>query len=602
MLAAFRAGDPEVPAEGEVRGDFLRGLFLDEKADYRGTVIVGAIISDVLDMEFCETRFPVRFRDCSFSQKIRLQQLTCPELDFTNCDLKKGIDTPGAKVVGDVNLVKVNAMDHVCLSATKIGGQLSCRGGSFYNETGNALTAQNIRVAGSVFLDDEFKARGAVWLSGAEIEGQLGCRGGSFQNKEGERVALNAQHVKAAFVVLCDGFKAEGEVSLSGADIRGQINCSAGSFQNEQGDALTAQNTKAAGTVFLCDGFKAEGEVSLLGAEIGGQLDCAGGIFQNEGKIALNARNIKVVSDVFLIHGRDEERERRNFSAFSANGQVFFANATIGGNLYLLNCRLTHLSLASTNVSGEFQDDADVYKNDQGGDIDLDIDGFRYQRLNAVQERIKDRLAWVGSMSQGGRFYPQPYEQLMQVYRATGHVNWAQDVGFALEKRRHQNMKWGWWKGWYSVSRIIIGYGYRPFRFLGWFLGMILLGTVFSGAPCSLDSWHAPVTGITVEAGKNHWNQCEFLRMYPTHAEVVHLENGQPKEIQRLENHPRLIPILYAMETAYPLFPLGQTSNWHPETWWVKLIHSLITLFGTMFLAILAPYVIGLLGPRWRDE
>jgi len=65
VLTAFQADDISVvDADGaEISGDFLRGLFLgeyDEKANYRGTCIANAVVSDALNMEFCETKFPVR--------------------------------------------------------------------------------------------------------------------------------------------------------------------------------------------------------------------------------------------------------------------------------------------------------------------------------------------------------------------------------------------------------------------------------------------------------------------------------------------------------------------------------------------------------------
>ena len=491
VLAAFRAGKREVLVKGEViGGDFLRWLFLgedDKKAGYRGACIVGAIISDVLNMEFCEAKFPVRFRNCSFASKIKLQQLTCPELGFSGCTLKKGIDALGAKVAGDVHLTKVNAKDQVRLSGAVIGGQLDCTGGSFWNKGKIALNAQGIKVAGIVFLCNEFNAEGAVWLLGAEIGGQLICRGS----------------------------------------------------------------------------------------------------FQNEGRNALIAQSVKVAADVLLVppkHGQKEEWEN-----FSANGQVSFANATIGGDLELKNCELTHLSLAGTSVSGEFEDDAEVYKNDQGNDIVLNIDGFRYQRLNAVKERVKDRLAWVGLMSQGGKFYPQPYEQLMQVYRATGHTNWARDVGFELEKKRQEVMESWLWKGWYSVLRITIGYGYKPFRALAcWLIPLIAMGFIlFSGIlpcpdPCRTES--AP---------------CHC--MAPSDAEVL-LSEDWKMHGKLPKDYPGFNPVYYAVEAALPVLPLGQTENWHPKTWWVRWLQGAITIIGALILAILASYGVGVLGPRWKNE
>ena len=585
VLDAFRTGDRVVRVEtgAKVRADFLRGLFLgdyDGKADYRGTVIADAEISDVLNMEFCETKFPMRFHGCTFAQQIKLQQLTCPELDFIGCILKRGIDALCAKVAGDVNLTKVNATSQVRLSGADIGGQLGCGDGNFQNEEGSAFFAQNIKVAAGVFLCNKFKAVGAVSLAGADIGGQLVCGGGSFQNKDGD--ALNAQNVKVATdVFLCNKFNAEGAVSLSGAVIGGQLNCEGGSFQNKNGNALNAQNIKAGADVFLRDEFKAEGGVSLLGAEIQGQLSCTDSSFQT-----LNARSIKVANEVFI---RD----------FSASDRVFFANAIIGGNLVLNNCELTHLSLAGANVLGEFQGDAEVYKDDRGGDIDLDIDGFRYQRLKivgdddglkeaAVKKRIKARLEWVGLMSKGDEFRPQPYEQLMQVYRAAGHTNWARDVGFELEKKRQQAMKSRCWKGWYWVLRLTIGYGYRPFRALCWFIPLIAGGLVlFSGIlPCP-DPYRA----------KSAPCHC----MAPSDAEVLLSEDWKTHG-KLPKDYPNFNRFYYAVEAALPVLPLGQNENWHPKTWWVRWVQGAITIIGALILAILASYGVGVLGPRWKNE
>ena len=302
--------------------------------------------------------------------------------------------------------------------------------------------------------------------------------------------------------------------------------------------------------MFLPNKFNAVGAVSLAGAKIGGQLNCTGGSFQNKGKIAFNARSIKAASEVFICN-------------FSANGLVFFTNATIGGDLELNDCRLTHLSLASANVSGEIQDDANVYKDHKGNDIDLDIDGFRYQRLNAVKERVKDRLAWVGLMSKGDKkFRPQPYEQLMQVYRATGHTNEARDVGFELEQKRREKMEWGWRKIWYSVLRFTIGYGYKPFRILWWFPLAIVGGfLLFSGALCPQKWTSAYVFMSTLGNGITEQSECERWRMIPSDVEALLSPDWRDGKIAP-EGYPKFIPFFYAIEVALPVLALGQTGNW----------------------------------------
>jgi len=236
---------------------------------------------------------------------------------------------------------------------------------------------------------------------------------------------------------------------------------------------------------------------------------------------------------------------------------------------------------------GEFQDDADVYKNEDGSDIDLDIDGFRYHRLGAVKERVEDRLEWVGSMSKGDKFYPQPYEQLMQVYRATGHTNWARDVGFALEEKRQEAMKSWLWKGWYRILRYTIGYGYKPFRSLYWFIFLIVAGlALFSGSTFCPDSCR---TGSK-----------SFYCMAPSDAEVL-LSDDWKVHGKLPKDYPDFNPVYYAVESALPVLPLGQTENWHPKTQWIRWVQGLITIIGALVLTILASYGVGVLGPRWKD-
>ncbi|MDD9883801.1 MAG: hypothetical protein OXU62_04540 [Gammaproteobacteria bacterium] len=622
VLAAFRADGLDIDVVGaEIRGEFLRGLFLggyDEKADYRGTYIVNANIIDTLEMEFCETKFPVRFRACCFAKEICFQQLTCPELDFSGCTLKNGFDARMVKVAGGVDMKEVDATAIVSFAGAEVGGQIECAGGIFHKKEGGALSAQGIRVASDVLLNDGFKAVGEVNLLGADIKGQLNCAGGIFRNKGS--IALNAQSMKVASSVFLsagdsDGehaktFMAEGGVDLAGAEIGGQLNCEGGIFRNERDIAINAQGIKVTDGMYMRKGFDAKGAVYLLGAEIHGQLDCRGGCFHDKGGFALIAQGIKVASDVLLIphptEGRDEDE------IFSANGWVSFLNATIGGNLMLHNCKLTHLSLKGTNVLGEFRDDANIYKDQNGNDIVLDIDGFRYHRLNVAKEREKDRLEWVGLMSKVDRFYPQPYEQLMKVYREMGHMNLARKVGFELEKKRHKQLRlnrdhkrfvvlgWAWWM-WCWILRATIGYGYKPFRTLWWFPFAIVVGLpLFSGVLCP-QKWTSPsVVMSTLGNGITEQSECERWRMLPSDVGALVSPEWRDGEVPP-EGYPKFIPLFYAIEVALPVLALGQTSNWQPESLGLKWIQGIFIIIGAVALAIPASYRTGFLNPRWWD-
>jgi len=367
VLDAFQNHEPTVFVAGvNIRGDFLRGLFLgeyDEKADYRGTCIVGAVINDDFNLEFCETKFPVRFFGCRFERKIKFQQLACPELDFRGCTLKNGLNALYAKVAGGVfmspdsldgrNVKEFRADGEVNLACSDIGGQLICIGKVFKNAGKFAFVAQGAKVAQDLALSGEFN--GEVCLTGAEIGGNLDCGGGSFQN-DGEN-ALVAPNIKVAGDVrLGGGFYAEGMVTLLGANVEGQLNCAGGVFLNEDGRALNAQGIRVTGDVFLSAGdsarktekFHAEGVVWLAYANIGGQLACNGGSFRNKGQDAINAQGIKVAptnstmarfpadADAINAQGIKVAGDVLLEYGFRAEGRVSFLGADIGGQL---SCR-----------------------------------------------------------------------------------------------------------------------------------------------------------------------------------------------------------------------------------------------------------------------
>lgn len=100
-----------------------------------------------------------------------------------------------------------------------IGGQLSCRNGSFENAGGHALNADGIRVGGSVIFDEGFHAQGAVRLVGATINGQLACQGGSFENAGGEALLLQGAQISDALFWTELAKPPEGDVDLAAAQV-----------------------------------------------------------------------------------------------------------------------------------------------------------------------------------------------------------------------------------------------------------------------------------------------------------------------------------------------------------------------------------------------
>src|SRR5439155_1558245 len=138
-------------------------------------------------------------------------------------------------------------------------------------------------------------AAGALDLFGAEITGQLNCGGAQLQGSDTNGNALTAEGLKVGGSVLLDqGFTAAGAVRLSGAEISGQRICGGAQLQGSDtdGNALTAEGLKVGGSVLLDQGFTTAGTVSLPTAQIGGSCLLVDARLAHD--IALRAEGLKI--------------------------------------------------------------------------------------------------------------------------------------------------------------------------------------------------------------------------------------------------------------------------------------------------------------------
>jgi len=559
---------PEKPAEEHtaddwqgaiLRAEFLRDLFLGNygKFDPRLIMISFAWIEGRLDLNYCESRLPLAFSRCIFSDGISLRNSIIPELQLPGCEVRE------SRFI--------------------------------------ALDAQGAKVSSDVFLDDGFKADGVVSLVGAEVGGQLSCSGGRFEE------GLDATNLKTSSAVFMDSrlvegqvlaFESNGEVILRSAEIGGQLICSGGRFK----EGLNAGGLKTSSAVFMdseiaADGqvlaFESDGEVSLFGAEIGGILICRGGRF---GK-GLNAEGLKTSSDVLMdsIQGDDGQ-----VLVFESNGGVKLQSAKIDGKLDLGGAKFGRIILNDAEVRR-------ALRLSDLGQWQVDADGFRYRALEIgsigdSKEGPGPGLKWVAAMSPPSKFSPQHYEHLMSTYRRSGHTNWARKVGFALEERRSKEFK-GWrslaWRAWYGVLKWTIGYGYRPLGFVVWALGLMAAGfLLFSnghdGVVCG-KSGVVPKYASLLEAPL-----CRANEWIPSDGEALASESWMRNRKPPPDYLP-LDPFVYSLEATFPVLSLGQLEKWHPSNGFLLRVRWVWSLVGTLLLAILALFGAGVLGPRWRS-
>lgn len=626
-----------------IRGEFLRDLFLENycELDPREILISRAWIEGKLDLSHCESRLPISFANCVFPVGIWLVSASIPSLMLTKCyiyDAKSvgrknaAINAMHVKVTTSVFLNEgFRSKGAVRLDGANVGGQLSCRGGHFENglsaqsmKVGKTvflsegfitdaevrmdgadigehlickngrfekeLNAQDLKTGGDIFLDEKFEANESVCLDGADIGGQLGCRGGNF-NK-----GLGAQGMKISKTAFFDkGFEAKDKVCLDGVDIGGQLNCRGGNFQG----GLYAQSMNIGESAFLDKGFHASGDVWVGGASVGGQLNCRGGHFEGD----FGAPNLNTGSDVFLHKGH-------------VKGEMSLNGANIGGQL---NCRggqfengfkvmyasvksaflldganiKGHVFLDGTEVGGEFRN-----MQNWSSENTCSADGFRYQKIKNNDDSDNDwkaGLDWLRHLqkSSAGNFSPQPYQQLMNVYRSMGHTNWARKIGFELEKsrsRKFKGIRLLLWRIWYAILWAAIGYGYKPFRFLGCAMVLLAFGWfVFSIGHDGIISLPDKATPAFLE---NEW--------IPSDVEAqIYRATNQENEAVR---YPPFNPLVYSLEAVFPVLSLGQLEQWHPSNGWIRGVRYSLTIIGSVLLAILALFGVGVLGPRWKSD
>ncbi len=555
------------PASRNVRAGLIRWLCIDrearEQVDPKGGWIGGARITGGLDLSFTYALFPLVLWRCRVERDLDLKYAKMPLLSLEG-SWTGAIFADGLKLEGSLFLWNAfHAEGEVRLLGATIGGDLTATGGTFKNLNGKALSADGARIGGSVFMKPEFNPEGVV------------------KNK----------------------FVAEGEVRLIGAAIGRDLYATRGTFKSLSGKALTADRIEVTGSVFLRDGFSAEGEVRLPGATIGGDLDAAGGTFTNlksdknpnpTGN-ALTAAGIKVHGNVFLSE------------KFVAEGQVLLHSAEVNGHLGVDDAWLDALNLESAHVTGGFfwrnihkdphpdfpdkewkpslnltdakvgpLEDEEASWPEKGR---LRLDGFVYDRVggNAPSDAAA-RLSWLHRQPDELGYLPQPYEQLIAVFRRMGHEDQVAEVAIAkqwdMRKQGHLGW-WGWIQNWFLY--LAVGYGYHAWLAFIWLFVLIALGScVFSRAHSA---------NVLVPSDKEAYTEYEKSKM----------EKPPPY-------YPDLHAALYSLDVVLP-FDLGQKSHWQLRergpcdfTYWLFEFYSLIQLFiGWVLLLVAAAVPAGLI-------
>jgi hypothetical protein len=407
----------------------------------------------------------------------------------------------------------------------------------------------------SGLLAEKLEARGGVYLRGTTIEGlatlrgaQLGgglvADGATLTRPDGD--ALMADGLEARGGFLLRGAQVRGTVSLVGARLGGDVDATGADIAITSGDAIRADGVETRGDLLLrrvC----VTGRASLTGAAIGGDVDLSGGRFDAPGADA-----------------------------------VILNRAVIGGALFLRDGARVNglLNLNGTSVDA-LVDAPESWP--KAGDIALNR--FLYQGFLTATSDAALRLDWLARQSParwGESFWPQPYEQLAAVLRASGQGADARRVLMVKERlqrraRRAQTRPWLarvglWWID--GLLRVAVGYGLRPLRAALWLFLLWMTGVaVFAAAEQSAAVRPSPA--FVVRAPE--WVLCgaesgAMVDLASTGERRAGLAGPGESQLDCWRRRPeaqaytKFNPWMFAFDKLLPGSATGQTDVWELDT------------------------------------
>lgn len=224
--------EPETATpEQRVRARLLRWLLTDREAqalfEKSQVFLSGALIEDALDLENADVRVAILLWKCRITKPIVLRDARTLTVNLHGCHTA-GIQATSVRIQGDCILRRGFVADgEVRLRGARIGGNLSCSGGTFRNPEvkrddgsvagGMALIVDRAVIDGEVSFRGGFRSKGEVRLLGAKISGDLDCQGRKFSNKDGE--ALNASRAQVEGALFLRDMEIEGTVDLTSMSV-----------------------------------------------------------------------------------------------------------------------------------------------------------------------------------------------------------------------------------------------------------------------------------------------------------------------------------------------------------------------------------------------
>ncbi len=558
LLAEYASGEFVVIGDGErpgasagperqIRADLIRYLLLggcdelDAPVHEKGVAIIGARVTDTLDLQGCESKIDLLLVDCHFDERPNLSSTRLASV-FLNGSALPGLDADRLVATGSVSLKEAKSTGEVRLLSAQIGGNFECTEATLEARDTEiaALNADGLSVTGTVFLCDA-NVTGGVRFVGAQIGGNLSCTGAQLTAREsgqeslGAALAIDSAKIIGAFL-LREGASIKGTLHMTAAEI-GSLSDDPACWPDPGNLVLDRCRYGA----FTGTGITAQERIRWLALQDPTQFDQE---FwpQPWEQCAKVLREMGHRSDARLILIDKEERQR----AWTR--------------------RALKSRLDGARIRGDIER-AVVKKDLEKLNKLVEAANQKFKNWPRAAPGKADFNAQVSKVSAFAKKLPEGLTLPPQIAKLPpDHIMAARDVIVStwteLQARRI----------WDQTLSIFLGYGYAPSRAFGWLVGVWLLGVYIFAVAWGQGAFK-PNNPFILRSPE--WAYCapdytpliqhEDLRQHdarnPDGQSQLACFQNQPEA----NAFPRFNPWTYSADTLLPIVSLEMQQNWIPD-------------------------------------
>lgn len=576
--AAFVAQMPVIRA-GVIRALCLGHRLNDAPIDPKGIEITGAKIDGTLDLSFAKVSVQLILFCCHIAERPNLRQAHFPLLSLSGSRLEQGLTADRLKLDGSLFCRKgFRVFGRIRLVGANIGGNAEFDSAFISNNINDKplLDMSYSSIGGNILLREKFKINGGLKIRRGYVGG----------NVEFNDVTLDAININ-------QDSKADFSIDLSLIEIKGN---------------LLIKRSKFNGRVFYIENSHILKDIDVLDSDFLNK--------ENFGLI-IKASSCCVMGCIYF-------KSNNKF-----NGELDFSHLKVAETFeFTPEVFIGFLNLSYSYV-GQWKDNwCEALEKEKKSRID--IKNFTYNSIvtNDGDHDVKSRIAWI-SASLGGDFAPGPYETLTRALRVDGDDGGANEVAYAkrVDRAKHRAkpllIYFGSEKRWRRTDDFLldvsVGHGYKPWRGFAWLVGLLLFGWLFFGvngpmAPNGSGNGvikpAVPVIfGSALGLGrcgddlKAPDGKCPAPIAYNDSLSSHAIHYALPIEYTPFS------PFWYSLDTLIPLVDLGQESAWSPspidasfykDPWgWFVLIYLYIhIIFGWLLTTLTVVALSGIIKKR----